>query len=291
MMLSTANLRLGDYSGAEEVGRKLLAVDPNSIAAMQALTTSFVARREYRKVVDLLTPFAKDVDARGKGRESDAALLLLQLAHAHLELKEHDQAIGILTTAVTRDPKSAPALNSLGYTLAERGQRLTEAVGFIERALKVDPDNPSYLDSLGWALFKQGKGIEAETQLRKAAEALPEQSVIQDHFGDVLAKNGKVPEAIGASDGMRKAGRSRQTVLRLWLAVAVILTLCTVAGYGIADAASNELLGGINGFAAGALIVMLVDSMVPEATRQAGRTTGLVTTLGFALATGLSGVT
>jgi ZIP family zinc transporter len=100
-----------------------------------------------------------------------------------------------------------------------------------------------------------------------------------------------LPEAVGASTGMRSAGRSRQTVFRLWLGVTVILTLATVAGYGIADSASNELLGGINGFAAGALIVMLVDSMIPEATRQAGRTTGLVTTLGFALATGLSGVT
>jgi zinc transporter, ZIP family len=45
---------------------------------------------------------------------------------------------------------------------------------------------------------------------------------------------------------------------------------------------------GINGFAAGALLVMLVDSMIPEATEQAGRTTGLVTALGFAVAAGLS---
>jgi ZIP family zinc transporter len=108
-------------------------------------------------------------------------------------------------------------------------------------------------------------------------------------LGAIFVSN--LPEAIGASDGMHRTGRSRRTILRLWLAVAVILTLATVAGYGIADAASDELLGGINGFAAGALIVMLVDSMIPEATRQAGRTTGLVTTLGFALATGLSGVT
>jgi zinc transporter, ZIP family len=107
-------------------------------------------------------------------------------------------------------------------------------------------------------------------------------------LGAIFVSN--LPEAIGASDGMVKSGRPRRTILRLWVAVAVILTAATVAGYGIADTASNELLGGINGFAAGALIVMLVDSMVPEATRQAGRTTGLVTTLGFALAAGLSGL-
>ena len=48
-------------------------------------------------------------------------------------------------------------------------------------------------------------------------------------------------------------------------------------GYGIADSTGDTLEGGVNGFAAGALLVMLVDSMIPEATRQAGRTTGLVT--------------
>ena len=93
---------------------------------------------------------------------------------------------------------SAPALNSLGYTLAERGERLPEAIGYIERALKVDPDNPSYLDSLGWALFKQGRADEAEPHLRKAADALPTNSVIQDHYGDVLARRGKYQEAIVA---------------------------------------------------------------------------------------------
>jgi ZIP family zinc transporter len=99
-----------------------------------------------------------------------------------------------------------------------------------------------------------------------------------------------LPEAIGASDAMRAAQRPRPTILRLWLGIAVILTLASGAGFAIADTASNELLAGINGFAAGALIVMLVDSMIPEATRQAGRTTGLVTTLGFAVAAGLSGI-
>jgi ZIP family zinc transporter len=52
----------------------------------------------------------------------------------------------------------------------------------------------------------------------------------------------------------------------------------------------GEFKGVINGFAAGALIVMLVDSMIPEATEQAGRTTGLITTLGFAVAAALSGL-
>jgi tetratricopeptide (TPR) repeat protein len=197
-LLSTASLQLGDLTQAEEVARKLIALDPAGTSGLHALAATLLARRDYRKVVEALTPFANDVAGRGKGRENDNALLLAQLAHAHTQLGEHDRAVAILTAAVIRDPLNAPALNSLGYTLAERGQRLPEAIGFIERALKVDPDNPAYLDSLGWALFKHGRADEAEPHLSKAAGALPTQSVIQDHYGDVLARRGKFLEAISA---------------------------------------------------------------------------------------------
>jgi zinc transporter, ZIP family len=98
-----------------------------------------------------------------------------------------------------------------------------------------------------------------------------------------------LPEAIGASTDLRAAGRSPGTIRRLWAVVATVCTLATVAGYGLADSTSGDLQANINGFAAGALLVMLVDSMIPEAARKAGRPAGLVTVLGFAVAAGLSG--
>jgi ZIP family zinc transporter len=97
-----------------------------------------------------------------------------------------------------------------------------------------------------------------------------------------------LPEAIGSATEMKQAGTERSKVLLLWGAVAAVCVLATVAGYGIADAASGELRAAVDGFAAGALLVMLIDSMIPEATRESGRVAGLVTTLGFAVATGLS---
>jgi zinc transporter, ZIP family len=99
-----------------------------------------------------------------------------------------------------------------------------------------------------------------------------------------------LPESIGSATAMHGGGRSRRDVVVLWAGVAVICTLASGIGFAIADTASDTLKGGINGFAAGALVVMLVDSMIPEATRQAGRTTGLITTLGFAVAAGMSGL-
>src|SRR5829696_6978795 len=97
-----------------------------------------------------------------------------------------------------------------------------------------------------------------------------------------------LPEAIGGATDMRRQMHGPRQVTLNWLWIAAFCAAATVVGYAVADITSGELQAGINGFAAGALIVMLVDSMIPEATEQAGRTTGLVTTLGFAVAAGLS---
>ncbi len=96
-----------------------------------------------------------------------------------------------------------------------------------------------------------------------------------------------LPEAVGSASEMRKTS-SRPRVLRLWAAVATICALATVAGFALADAASGELRAAIDGFAAGALLVMMIDSMIPEASKESGRVAGLVTALGFAVATALS---
>lgn len=100
--------------------------------------------------------------------------------------------------ALDLEPDHADALNYLGYMLAERGQRLDEAVRFVTRALELDPDNPSYLDSLGWAQFKRGDLAQAEQNLTRAAAALPRNSVIQDHLGDLLARLGRPKDAASA---------------------------------------------------------------------------------------------
>jgi zinc transporter, ZIP family len=96
-----------------------------------------------------------------------------------------------------------------------------------------------------------------------------------------------LPEAIGSASSMH--GRPA-AIRRLWILIAVGCTVATVAGYGLADATGGELQAAIDGFAAGALLVMLIDSMIPEAAAKAGRAGGLVTVLGFAVAAALTGI-
>jgi zinc transporter, ZIP family len=89
---------------------------------------------------------------------------------------------------------------------------------------------------------------------------------------------------------MRAAGQRPATIRRLWLAVALMCAAATAVGYAIADSVSGNLNAAVDGFVAGALLVMLIDSMIPEAVRKGGDGSGLVTVLGFAVAAGLSSV-
>lgn len=99
-----------------------------------------------------------------------------------------------------------------------------------------------------------------------------------------------LPEGIGSAIDMNAAGTRRDRIVRLFLAVGVVCTVATVLGYAIADSITGDLQAAVNGFAAGALLVMLIDSMIPEASKKAGGPAGLATVVGFAVATALSNV-
>ncbi|MDO8837248.1 MAG: tetratricopeptide repeat protein [Vicinamibacterales bacterium] len=112
--------------------------------------------------------------------------------------KQLADAERVFREVLAADPEHAPALNYLGYMLAERGERLAEALALVTRAVALEPHNAAYLDSLGWVYFKLGNLDEAEPRLRAAAAQLPRDSVVQDHWGDLLARRGQTAAAVEA---------------------------------------------------------------------------------------------
>jgi ZIP family zinc transporter len=97
-----------------------------------------------------------------------------------------------------------------------------------------------------------------------------------------------MPEAMGSATELLRAGADRMKVVLGWVAVAVTTALAAPLGFLVADALGPDFIGAVNGFAAGALLVMLVTSMAPEARDKVGRPAGVATVLGFALAVALS---
>ena len=90
-----------------------------------------------------------------------------------------------------------------------------------------------------------------------------------------------LPEAIAGSSGMKEGGWSKKKILLLWLFIALICALSTVAGFALFSGASREWLSFIQAFAGGAILMMLANSMIPEAYEHGGKLAGVFTVLGF----------
>jgi zinc transporter, ZIP family len=97
-----------------------------------------------------------------------------------------------------------------------------------------------------------------------------------------------IPEALSGTAGLLAAGWQRMRVFKMWSAVVAASVVATVAGWFLIDRMASGSGAFVTAFAAGALLVMLADTLMPEAFELGGREAGLLTALGFAVGFGLS---
>jgi zinc transporter, ZIP family len=93
-----------------------------------------------------------------------------------------------------------------------------------------------------------------------------------------------LPESISSTAGLVSSGWKKSRILWMWIAIALISGLASLAGYGLFQDASPDTVAFVLTFAAGAILTMLADTMMPEAFEHGGKLVGVVTTLGFAVA-------
>jgi tetratricopeptide (TPR) repeat protein len=222
--LIQAQLAAKNYSAAAELARTARAQNPTDLRLARLESQALRRGGKVDQGLAILEEIAK-------GQTSDPAAHIA-LAQAYSEVNRPVQAVKVLQEAqlrfpeetaisfelgtvldrqkkyaesetvfrqlIAREPDNAAALNYLGYMLAERGERLGESVGYLKRALAIDPENGSFLDSIGWAYFKDGQIDLAIENLKRAADQLLTNSVVQDHYGDALFKAGRFGDALEA---------------------------------------------------------------------------------------------
>jgi tetratricopeptide (TPR) repeat protein len=126
-----------------------------------------------------------DTLSEGLKRFPDAPDLLYDRAMAAEKLDRLDVLEADLRHVIALRPDDAQAYNALGYTLADRTDRLTEAVGLLDKALSLAPNDPFILDSVGWAQFRTGNLVRAREYLERAFKARPDPEIAA-HLGEVL---------------------------------------------------------------------------------------------------------
>jgi zinc transporter, ZIP family len=99
-----------------------------------------------------------------------------------------------------------------------------------------------------------------------------------------------VPEGLCSAAGMKQAGRSPRFIFGIWTGIALISSIAALFGYVMVSRFAPEWIAAVTAFAAGAILAMLVDTMIPEAFEEAHDFTGLITVIGFLSAFVLSRV-
>ncbi len=97
-----------------------------------------------------------------------------------------------------------------------------------------------------------------------------------------------LPEGLSSASGLRIAGWTRERVVRMWLIVIAVSALSAALGYAVLDPTHGHTGAFAQGFAAGALLAMITDTMLPEAYEEAGISTGSLVAIGFAISLVLS---
>ena len=229
LLLAQAAEQRGDFKDAESWLGKI--EDPQRALEVQTRRATILARQgQLKQARELIrvTPERGPQDARAKlvaeagvlrdvkrwgdafevlssatQRFTDDADLLYEQAMMAEKLDRPDDMERLLRRAIEIKPDNPHSHNALGYSLADRGQRLPEARALIQRALELAPGDPFITDSLGWVEFRMGNREEALRLLRQAYAARPDIE-IGAHLGEVLW-------ALGQQDEARKVWREVKT--------------------------------------------------------------------------------
>lgn len=193
--------RLGD-------ARRHLAAGED--ASLQERVQLLLGEAQLLREADQLAE-AHAVLVAGLTRHPDQPELLYETALLAEKLGRNDELERRLRRLIEVKPDHAHALNALGYSLADRNERLAEARELIERALELAPNDPYILDSKGWLLFRLGQSAAALETLNRAYGLRPDPEIAA-HLGEVLWALGRRDEARATWDKARRDHPANETL-------------------------------------------------------------------------------
>lgn len=195
---ATVRAELGDVDGARRQLQNLRLRDPRLAVRLYLVEGDVLTRvGELQQALDLYNT----VLAENPGNHD----VLYARALLAERLDDLTQAETDLKQIIAEDPDNFHAWNALGYTLADRTDRLQEALVYIEKAIELAPGEPAIVDSLGWVHYRLGNLELAAEHLRRAYDLSRGDAEVAAHYGEVLWQMGKRKEARALWEKARRA--------------------------------------------------------------------------------------
>ena len=201
-MLSTAERSAGDAKAAEATARKIIAIDPTSVAGMRALVAVLYDRYDYKQVVDVVAPLMKE-PSRAKGREFEGAAVLVQLGIVQQQLGNFDASIAAFDAAKGLTPED-PEIDAYLVQANITARRFDRADALARDALAKDPDQPRMVRLRAQALLKGGKAAEATKILESGAAKEPDSREYVVGLADLYADQKRTDDALRLLEEARK---------------------------------------------------------------------------------------
>ena len=114
--------------------------------------------------------------------------LLYRRGGSYERLGDYEKADKDLLNSLRINSEDAYVLNYLAYSWLERDYKIDKAMQMLEKAYALESNDPYITDSIGWAYYLIDNYIEAEKYIKKAVELMPEDPIVNDHYGDILWK-------------------------------------------------------------------------------------------------------
>ena len=196
--------------GKTDDARKLLA----ELQTPDARDLALIARTDAAILFDA----KRYAEAESRLQQATAAFpddpdLAYDYAMAAEKNGHYDVMEAQLRKLIQTQPDNPQAYNALGYSLADRNQRLTEADKLVEKASSLAPNDAFIMDSVGWVKYRMGDTTDAIKLLRKAYDMQPN-AEIGAHLGEVLWKSGDQDQARAAFREARKLEPDNDTLVK-----------------------------------------------------------------------------
>lgn len=213
-MLSTAERTAGDDKAAEATARKLMSVDPANIGGMRALSSVLFDRYDYKGLIDLVTPLAKE-PSRAKGREFEGAAVLVQLGIAQQQLANWDASIAAFAAAKSLTPGD-PEIDAYLVQANLTARRYDRAEAIAREALVGNSNQPRMVRLRAQALLKSGKTAEANKLLEDGVASQPQSREFVVGLADLYADQKRTDDALRMLEQARKSfGDDRAIAMRV----------------------------------------------------------------------------
>ena len=144
----------------------------------------YKSSKEYEKAIRYYTKIIETLDDSSKIKSD----ILYRRGSCYERIGKYEMADKDLLYSLEINPDDAYVLNYLAYSWLERNFKINEAIEMLEIAYASEKDNPYIIDSIGWAYYLVSDYIKAEKFLNRAVQLMPDDPIVNDHYGDILWK-------------------------------------------------------------------------------------------------------